>query len=239
MDVAFETMERFHIGKKRFPHFYDYSPENIAKLEKLFEVGACYPLAQRDELGRKVVVLHLGQLDTEQYHIYDGIRLMFIIVATLLEEPETQIAGMVFIFDYADVTLKQCLTPTDGRDFMDFTRKCCAVRQKGNYLVNFPSFATFLFELAKSMSGEKLSKRLFMVNNFDELAKSISPSILSKEMGGSQPKSEMLEAFKVLWNQKKDLIYKDFNLEIDWNKVSPEKWSEHETVGSFRKLEID
>lgn len=125
---------------------------------------------------------------------------------------------------------------------MDFVKNCSTSRQKGNYVMNLPSYANFMIEIFKQLMSEKLNKRLFIIKNSDELKKHIDPSLLPIEFGGTKTEAQMLAEFLKFRDEKQDLLRQLFDFKVDWNKVPPEKFlstDEHGTVGSFRKLEID
>jgi len=242
MDAAFETIERSYLCSHRYPKFFDFSEENVENVRKLFITGYCYPFAERDEQGRRIVLVQSKRLDINVHSVMDAIRVFIFVNAVLIEEEETQIAGIVYVFDYEGVSIKQLMNPMDLRDFMDFSKNCALVRQKGSYLLNVPSFAHFLMEIVKSLLSEKLKSRVCLVKTGEELKDHITPSLLPKEFGGVLTESEMLLEFKKLHESKKELMNGIRQFKIDWNKVPEEKlWSnvERETVGSFRKLDID
>lgn len=134
------------------------------------------------------------------------------------------------------------MRPVDVRDFMDFVKNCSVARIKNSYVANLPSFAHFMIELFKSAMSDKLRKRLFIVKSSSELKNHIDKSILPKEYGGTRTEAEMMQDFVKLRESKQHLIQKVLDFSIDWNKVPIEKIhsdDDFESVGSFRKLEID
>lgn len=242
MDATFEIFENLYLAPKRFPLFFDDLESHRPKMEELAESGICYSLPERDEHGRRVVLLQASRLDTEKFTVPDFVRLFSFVIAVLLEEEETQIAGIVCVLDYNDLQLRQCLTPTEARIFLNYTKKCAPVRQKGNYFVNLPTFALFFWELIKMMFSEKLKSRQVMCKNFDELrASGFDMKLLPKELGGVKPEKEMIEEFRALAESRKEVLTKSLLTKIDYTKVDPEKLKQDvgDTVGSFRKLELD
>jgi CRAL/TRIO domain len=176
------------------------------------------------------------------YTTYDAVRLLCYVITVLVEEEETQISGIICLFDHANANLKHLMTPTDVRDFMHFVKNCSACRQKGTYVMNLPSFANFILEIFKSTLSAKLRKRFFLLKNKDDLKNHIDIELLPKSYGGKRTEEDMMEDFKKLRDDKRQNLLKFLEVKIDWSKVSPEKIfskEEDETVGSFRKLEID
>jgi hypothetical protein len=243
MNETFQTFERMYLSRKRYPQFFDYTPEDFDKMLKLLETGYCLALSDRDEEGRKIILIRTERCDMNIYSTYDAIRLLCYVITVLLEEEETQIAGIICLFDHAGSNMKHLMTPTDVRDFMHFVKHCSACRQKGTYVMNLPSFANFLLEIFKSTLSEKLKKRFFLIKSKEDLKNHFDVNILPKSYGGKLTDEEMLADFKKLRDEKRPNLLKFLEVKIDWSKVSPEKISSkeevEEAVGSFRKLEID
>jgi hypothetical protein len=242
MNDTFQAFERVYLAPKRYPQFFDYDMDGFNKVVELYKTGYCYPLTERDEDGRRIILVQTRKLDPDVYNSNDAVRILCFVITVLLEEEETQIAGVIFIFDHTDVTMRHAMSPSDLRDFMDFAKKCSACRQKGTYIMNLPSFANVLMELFKSVLSEKLRKRLFLLKSSDELKSFFDPAILPKHYGGVRTEAEMMEDFMKLREQRRNNMMRILKFEIDWSKVPHDKiWSndEDDTVGSFRKLEID
>lgn len=240
MDETFHTFEQAWLSKKRYPSLFDVSDEDIARSWKLFDSGACVPLTERDAQGRRVCMMRTKRINPEEFSTSDSLRLFAYIVMTFLEEEETQIAGLICIFDHQDITLKHVMTPTDVRDFMDFVKNCASVRQKANYVVNLPTFANVMIEWFKASLSEKLRSRIIILKNNEELINHIDKAILPKEYGGIKSADEMLADFKKLRDSKKHLTDLVLKADIPWEKVPVEKLKgDTEAVGSFRKLEVD
>jgi len=166
-------------------------------------------------------------------------RLTFHFLAVLHEEEETQICGYSLILDFSNVTLKQmsCFSIKDMIETADALNNGSG-RNKQMILVNLPSFAVFMIEMAKKSMKEKLRERIVLVKSMEEVGNFIKPSsILPKEFGGELSEQEHLSRFMVKYNEhqsKLDEIYlkPEVNLETQKKIVN-------ETVGSFRKLDID
>lgn len=244
VDEAFNTLERAYMGPKRYPQFFEVNEDLTKRASDLFDTGFCYPLMDRDAEGRKILYLETAKLDPSVYTAADGIRLLCYIVAVLLEEEETQIAGIVFILDDLNLTMKHLalISPMDIRDFMDLAKNMSPARQKASYALNLPPIANFMIELFMAAMNEKIRSRFKLLKNPDELKDHIDPAILPIKYGGTRTQEEMMNAFRKLEEASKEKIDLVLNYKIDWDKVPREKIfskEECETVGSFRKLEID
>lgn len=246
MNDTMQTFERYYLARKRYPQFFPESSPNFDRALKIFKTGYCYPLSERDSEGCRIVLIQTKRLNLDEYTIFDGIRLSIFIMAVLIEEEETQVAGVKVIYDHQDITSKNLLLPKDMMDFIDMVKTITAGRQKGSYIVNLPSIAHFLLDLARNALTEKLKSRLFLFHNWDELkqSKDIDQKLLPKELGGEKPEAEMLKEFEEIIEEKFDILVETAKgSEIDWSKVPIDKLksgqNDEQVIGSFRKLEID
>jgi len=113
-----------------------------------------------------------------------------------------------------------------------------AGRNKQTILVSVPSFAAFLIEIIRKSVKEKLRQRIVLANRTEEIGNIIKPSsILPKEFGGELSEQEHLSRFMEKYNERQsrlDEIY--LNPIVD---LEAQKKIVNETIGSFRKLDID
>lgn len=246
MNDAMQTFERFYLARKRYPQFFPPDSPNFKRAMEIYKTGYCYPLAERDDDGCRIVFIQTRRLDAENYTVFDGMRLSMFVMGVLMEEEETQISGIKMIYDHQDITTKHLMLPKDMMDFVELVKTVSAGRQKGSYIVNLPSIAHFLLELVRNALTEKLKNRLFLFHNWDELkqCKDINPKLLPKELGGGEKtEAEMMKEFEGLVYERWDVLEKAaIAANLDWSKVPIDKLKasgSEEVIGSFRKLEID
>lgn len=125
-------------------------------------------------------------------------------------------------------------------DIIDFANlmKTAVGRFKQLYLVNLPTFAVFLLDVAKATLSDKLKQRIVLPKCMEDMKNYIDPKLLPKEYGGAISQEEHMEYFNEYFRTVRDDLEAIKASEIDWPKV-PEARSVADTVGSFRKLEID
>lgn len=243
MNEAFRLFERNMVLDKRFDALSDFNAEQIGTALKLFETGFCYPIEERDEEGRKIVIFRPERFDPKVYTIDDAMRLLTYILNVLMEEEETQIAGLITITDYANATLKQLPPPSFLIDLLEISTKAAAIRQKGHYNINLPTFAYFIIEIARSIMSEKLKKRLVIMKSPEDLKNHFNISVLPQHCGGVALEAENIRAFLTLREEKLVLINNSLNMRKSWINLPVDKlWNgddEDPGVGSFRKLNID
>lgn len=246
MDEAFRTFENFYLSSLRFPQLFGFPQDlevSVKKLDEIQESGFCFPLSNRDELGRKILFVNFEKLDTEKFSILDGMRLLTYVLMILVEEEETQIAGIVTIFNCRGASLKQFPSAKLFSNLMFSAKHATIARQGGNIFVNMPPFVSTLIEFARdNFLSEKLKSRLHIVKDFNELKTFVNPKLLPKERGGFKPEADMIQDFTMLRKQKLNNFKAVLNFKLDPTKVPAERlWSDgcEDTVGSFRLMEID
>jgi len=184
---------------------------------------------------------HQTQRDCNHESVF-AYSLTITVLAVLLEDEDSQIAGSTTIMDFANTTMKQIslFSISDIVDFMHVLNNNVG-RHKQLILTNLPTFAVFLVDIAKNTMNEKNKQRLVMAKDVDDLKNHIKPySILPKELGGDLPESEHLARFMTDYEKNRSNIMEVFNnTKIDLSRVPDLKDFTNESVGSFRKLDID
>ena len=78
-----------------------------------------------------------------------------------------------------------------------------------------------------------------MAKDMEDLKNFIDPQLLPKEYGGLLPEAEHMENFDEFFKTVRPNLDKIRSRIVDWSKVPDVQEKLKETVGSFRKLEID
>lgn len=158
--------------------------------------------------------------------------------ANLKEEPETQVAGAIFIFDCKDVTMEQIslFGFSDVKNFIGCIQNAIPVRFKQALFVNFPSYGVALADFIKSFLSAKLKDRTLFSAGSEKLFDHVDKKILPKEYGGEVPMQEMVDHFKKLAESQKDIIKQYDEFRIDMEIVKKYK---ADSIDSFKKLEVD
>lgn len=261
--AAFKLLENHLTAKVFYPKWFNYDDNDVLKMRELYSTGYIYPLLERDEEGRRIVLVQVRKMDPAKYNSGDIIRLAALVSTTIMEEYETQVAGFISIIDYAGISMKHIgvFSITDVKDYMDCIKNASVGRFKAFYsgifmikihlfitkfietfflfLVNLPQYAHFLMDIAKKTANEKLRSRLFNPKDLDELKTLINPAILPKEYGGTIPEAVMMEEFSKLVVLNDENLKRILDIDIDLTKIPQHQTTEKEVVGSFRKLEID
>jgi hypothetical protein len=234
IDRVVDLFEKFMLLKFNFPKWFDYEDNEWRKMWELFDSGFMIPLQERDVEGRSVILVQAQKLDPNKFTFADILRLITWIAQVLLEDEETQIAGFVVIADCTNVTLShyKIFSISDVINFVKVIRQSSVGRHKKMVIINLPSYATVMLEVAKKVMSDKLRQRICLLKEFSELKNEIDPLILPLEYeggGGAIPESQMLQTFKNLSAEREERI-KQISDGVDWELVEFENDKESCTI---------
>lgn len=222
IESACESFEKYFLYRKKYEKWCKFDRDDMTKLWELFDTGYAYPLTDRDDEGKKIIFIQARKFDTQKFTSVDAIRLIGLIVAILMEEDETQISGISTISDFTGVSFSyfKVFSIRDIKDFADCAKNATVGREKENYFVNLPIFASFLFEIGRKAISEKLRQRLINTRNIAHLMTYVDPNLLPKEVfGGTKSEVEMLEAFRKLYKTHESNFNAINSCDIDWAAV--------------------
>lgn len=224
MELVFRSFENYFIYKRKYAKWFMFGADELKKVWELFECGYAYPLMERDDEGKRIILVKANRFDAKKFTSADAIRLLTIIVMTLMESEETQIAGISTISDFTGASLSyfNLFSLKDIRHLADCTRNATIAREKENFLVSLPSFAVFLFEIGRKAISEKLRNRLILTKSMDELKKFIDPILLPTEHGGIISEAEMMESFRKAYEDFYKSLREIAECEIDWSLIPKE-----------------
>lgn len=242
MIEAFKIFEKCYLSKREHKEFTDFSKKRYKKFMELFDTGCCIPFPERNAEGQRIILLRFGLWEPEHFTPVEFMQMLMYVCIMFLEEEETQIAGIAFIFDAAGVSTRHLVTPMFVKNFMTLMITCSPIRYKDSYIINLPSYAKFIVDLALSMMSGKLSMRISSLDDPKDILNHIDQSLLPKEYGGTETCAEMKNKFLAMNEEKYEEVIEHLDVDIDWGKVPSDYMNSKEIeegIGSFRKLEID
>lgn len=155
-----------HYYKFKVKHASVYDNLKPSREKNIFEQNILTVLPNRDQCGRRVLIIELGKkwkhnkcsLD----EVYKGC-VLYLEAAML--EPSTQIAGAIIIFDMDGLTLQQTwqFTPPFAKRIVDLFQDAMPVRIKNIHIVNQPYVFNMVFALFKPFLKEKLKTRVNII----------------------------------------------------------------------------
>lgn len=239
MDKVFESFEKALLFIRTRESWFDWSDERLEKALKLYDRGFLKVMKERDSEGRRVMICN-NDLDMDEHDSDDVFRLHVMVILVLALEEETQINGLVYIDDFTGISLKY-LMMYPLKSIYEFTLqlRVTPIRLKNICLVGLPLFATQFLNIVKLALSEVMAKRFQVFDEIKDLWSVVEQRVMTKEYGGESNEQDVIKDFRKNLDENLKLIKEFLEFEIDMKKVEAMKNVEHESVGSFRKLEID
>ncbi|CRK98400.1 CLUMA_CG011759, isoform A, partial [Clunio marinus] len=245
--VACELLEKNLTVRQMFPNWFQNLDINDPALEAIIDSGYLFPLPERDEQGRRIIFSCAARFDATRFTSAQMARTHAMVVESLLDEQESQVAGYCYITDEAGLTMNHVSlwSLIDLKKMSKCIQVSSPMRHKETHFVNIPSFANKVIEFALSLTSDKLKKRMNLDKNIDELKARVNPALLPKEYGGTIPMDDMISTFKenLRKQRAKTLALDEMCIEVTG---MPTNWLGNDDadiegglMGSFRKLEVD
>lgn len=222
MKEVLELFEDNMLLKHNFPKFYSMTDDDYSKMWSLYDAGFVYPLVERTENGHRVLLVQTRRMDPKVHTAADAVRLISWIGQVLLEEEETQIAGIATIVDLNETTFAhlRLFSISDVLDMVSVIRTSVVGRQKGIHFIALPKFAVSIVELAKRGLSEKVRKKITFFDDMEGLKASLDlTALLPSEHGGTISESEMMQRFKDDSKLHEERIFEIQN-GVDWDRVA-------------------
>lgn len=186
-ESALKMVKNYYAFKVKHENVYKGLKPSTEK--NIFEHNILTVLPNRDQYGRRVLIIELGKkwkhnkcsLD----EVYKGC-VLYLEAAIL--EPSTQIAGAVVIFDMDGLTLQQTwqFNPPFAKRILDWLQEAVPLRVKNIHIINQPYVFNMVFALFKPFLREKLKSRIiFHGTDRKSLHQYLSPKCLPDCYGGT------------------------------------------------------
>lgn len=185
-ESAKELVKRYYAFKVK--HHDTYNELTPSKEANIFRHNILTVFPNRDQLGRRVLLLELGKKWKHKEVCLDEVfkgAVLFLEAAML--EPESQVNGAVVIFDMDGLSLQQTwqFTPPFAKRIVDWLQDSVPLRVKGIHIVNQPKIFNLVFALFKPFLREKLRSRIiFHGTDRESLHQHISSKCLPAAYGG-------------------------------------------------------
>ncbi|TMW54769.1 hypothetical protein DOY81_000002 [Sarcophaga bullata] len=159
------------------------------KLQNVFEAELLELLPNRDQHGRRILVLQAGKKwKPSKVPLNDMFRGIQLTVLGSMAEPLSQICGAIVIIDVEDLPMGHVMqfTPNFAAMLLDYVQDCICMRLKAVHIVNNSYIFNILFNIFKPFIREKLRKRIFFHGkDFKSLTNHIDASVLPAKYGGT------------------------------------------------------
>ncbi|CAK9799184.1 Alpha-tocopherol transfer protein-like [Anthophora quadrimaculata] len=186
-ESALKLIKNYYSFKVKHSNVYkDLKP---SKEKNIFEQNILQVLPNRDQHGRRILIIELGKRWKHNKCSLDEVfKGCVLYVEAAMLEPATQIAGAVVIFDMDGLSLQQTwqFTPPFAKRIVDWLQDSVPLRVKNLHIVNQPYVFNMVFALFKPFLREKLKNRIiFHGTDRKSLHQYISPKCLPACYGGT------------------------------------------------------
>ncbi|XP_049538607.1 retinaldehyde-binding protein 1-like [Anopheles darlingi] len=155
------------------------------------EHGLINIFTNRDQSGRRLMVVHMGELwNTKQVTEDQIFRALYTIQKLAVLEAATQINGAVVIYDFKGMGMGHvsAMSTSGAKRLLTFIQEACPLRMKAVHFVNEPMIFNMVWKLFKPFVKEKLNKRMFFHGEkMAKLHEHIHKEFLPANYGGSLP----------------------------------------------------
>jgi hypothetical protein len=240
MDRAFDSFEKALIFIKTHGDWFDTSEETLKRTLDLYDSGFLRVTKERDSLGRRTLFINQLDLDIDKFNSDDIFRLHCIVSPFLSHEEESQLCGVNYVADFRGQVTMRHMAMLPFKAVFDFVSqiKITPLRYKSISIIGLPTFATQFLQMIKLALSDKMLKRLHVLNDIDDLWTFVEKDTMTEKYGGKCTEKETAEEFRNIIVDRMEKWKEFLDFEIDLEKAKELK-GVNETVGSFRKLEID
>lgn len=199
---SFQLMVNYFAYRQRNVEIFDQMTLKDTLIQQALYDGFPGVLADRDRRGRCVLVFFCNHWDHCNYSLEVIYKSLLLSLDRLLEDPQNQINGFVFVVDWTDFSLRQStnLSPRILKSMIEGLQDCFPARFKGIHFVNQPWYVEAALAFIKPFLKDRTKEKIFVHgNNLSTLHEAVSKDILPAELGGEQhPYNPMLWAEQML-----------------------------------------
>ncbi|XP_058816089.1 retinaldehyde-binding protein 1-like [Topomyia yanbarensis] len=211
-DLYFPDDDEFLIIFLRPCHFYPESAlklmRNVAEFKKthsdllkdllpvdlkneIMNTDVVSVLKNRDQHGRRMMIVRMGSAwDPKAISEDKMFAILYTVHKLAVLEPVTQIKGVVVIYDFEGLGMKQIkgMAPSAAKRLLSFIQEAAPLRMKAVHFVKEPMLFSMVWTLMKPFVKEKLKSRMyFHGDDMKKLHKHIDADCLPANYGGTMP----------------------------------------------------
>ena len=207
--LRFLRLRKFDTEKasKQIIKFYEFQRDeplcqNLlpSECEHIFNLGVGAIMPEYDKQQRKLLILHIGQWNTNMVRLWDAFRTALLALEIIACDPAAQITGFSVIVDFKDFSLKHLahVKISLARTMVRTIQETVPVRVKALYFINASSVLTSLFATIKLLLSSKIRKRFHVLSekhetenndNWALLLEELGPEVLPASLGGTADSS--------------------------------------------------
>jgi len=247
-----EILDKYLTMRVQHPTWFQNLDCRDQAISDLVDKGYIFVLPERDQHGRRVIFSQAAAFDSSRYTVSDLMRTHVMTFETLLNDEENQVRGFTYIFDEKDVSWSHISmwTPSEVSKAFSCCERALPMRHKDIHFLHLPWTMSLIFQFAKSLLSDKIRNRFKTHSNLEHLQKSVEPSILPAEYGGSVSTKDCIISWKKELEENRASVLELDTMKVEQGPVEREhtpvvrKKSRHDSgsqvlgmVGSMRKHE--
>ncbi|KAH0535828.1 clavesin-2-like [Cotesia glomerata] len=240
--MAQDMLKRYLQARQLSSDWFQNLDIDDPAVEAIIDSGYIFPLPEKDQHGRRVIMSCIGQFDPNKYTGSQMMRAQTLAFEAVIGDEENQVRGYTYVYDFSGLTMSHLslLSVMEIRKLVSWIQNGIPMQQKMAHLFNVPKNATKIIDFSMSLLNDKFKDSIAVYKNMEKLKKVIDPKILPKEYGGDVPIADMIVAFKEKLREKREELKALDDMHIE---ISPEERKSLLTdisegvSGSFRKLE--
>ncbi|XP_076270366.1 alpha-tocopherol transfer protein-like isoform X3 [Rhynchophorus ferrugineus] len=186
-ESARDLIKRYYGFKRKHSALYDGLLPS--KERNIFEQNILTVQPNRDQLGRRILVIELGKKwKTSEVSLDEVFKGCVLFLEAAMLEQESQVCGAIVIFDMDGLTLAQTtkFTPSFAAKIVEWLQDSVPLRIKNIHIVNQPYVFKLVFALFKPFLREKLRSRIiFHGTDRKSLQQYVDPTCLPECYGGT------------------------------------------------------
>ncbi|XP_019637472.1 PREDICTED: alpha-tocopherol transfer protein-like [Branchiostoma belcheri] len=189
VERAFQLVQSYYKARVDAPEFYDnFTPSSV---RHVLDSGIVAVLRDRDKEGRRIVVFRIDKWNPVVITLAEIFKTGFLLMEKIIEEEETQVAGVVFIEDLAGMNANHVYyasSPTLMYKGYGAFQNAFPCRIKGGHYLNESPLFDGIFAIIKPILSEKIKSRIRMHGKvYDTLHECVGKHALPPEYGGDGP----------------------------------------------------
>jgi hypothetical protein len=163
-----QMIENFWVNRTELRDvFYERNLSDDSLLMEIADCGDNVWLPLPDDQGRRVGILRAGKWDYDKYDIDDYFKYNLCCNDIILDDPRTQINGVVFLLDMSGLNSSHAakMTPDRAKKMMKGFQNTYPIRIKEIHYYNYPKIFDAVFPIVKMVMSDKIRKRVFFFEN--------------------------------------------------------------------------
>ena len=214
-----EILDKYLTMRCQYPTWFQNLDCQDPALADLVSRGYIFVLPERDQHGRRVIFSRAAAFDPTKYTTSDMMRAHVMTFETLLANEENQVRGFTYVFDEKAVSWSHLSiwTPSEVSKAFSCCERALPMRHRDINFLNLPWTMSLIFQFAKSLLSEKIRSRFKTHSGLESLQRSVDPSFLPAEYGGTTSVADCIASWKSeLEDGRAELLQLD-QLKVDSN----------------------